>query len=124
MTTRFRPHVLAVALACCAGAHAAAAQPAPANPAPVASSDLHVLRLTNSGKMGITAIYAAPADSIDMSDDLLGRQTANAGRTVTLKIKDPKSVCAFDLQFLMNNGDTVTRKRVNLCQTVDYVFTP
>jgi hypothetical protein len=59
-----------------------------------------------------------------MSDDLLGKQTAGPGRTVLLKVKDPKGDCVFDLQFLMNDGSMVTKKAVNLCQTSDYSFSP
>ena len=98
------------------------AQPAPAAAPP--ASGLHVVKLTNSGKTGITAVYVAPAGSPDLSDDLLGKQTADAGKTVTLRVRDPKAACSFDLQFLMNNGDTVTKKAVNLCETAAYAFTP
>ncbi len=59
-----------------------------------------------------------------MSDDLLGKQTANAGKTVTLKIRDPQGGCVFDIQLLMTNGDTVDRKGVNVCQSAEYAFTP
>jgi hypothetical protein len=98
------------------------AQPSAA--AAPAASDLHVVKLTNSGKTGITAVYVAPVGSPDMSDDLLGKQTADVGKTVTLRVRDPKAACTFDLQFLMNNGDTVTRKAVNLCETAVYAFSP
>jgi hypothetical protein len=82
------------------------------------------LKLTNSGHGGITAIFVAPTGSLDMSDDLLGKQTAGPGKTVNLKIADPKDTCVFDLQFLMNDGSSVVRKGVNLCQTSDYTFSP
>ena len=125
MTAQIRPYALPIAawlaaLACTAPG--ALAQPAPA--AASAAPSLHVVRLTNSGKTGITAVYVSPAGSPDISDDLLGKQTADAGKTVTLRVRDPKAACSFDLQFLMNNGDTVTRKAVNLCETAVYAFTP
>jgi hypothetical protein len=106
-----------------AGLGAARAQPAPATPAPPPGGD-HLIKLTNTGRGGITAIFVARAGSTDVSDDLLGKQTAGPGKTVTLKVKDPKGDCIFDIQFLMNDGSMVTRKAVNLCQTSDYSFTP
>ena len=131
MIDRIHRHALALApllgaLVCAVAAGPAAAEPAPAAPAqaPAAVASLHVVKLTNSGKTGITAVYVAPAGSQDLSDDLLGKQTANAGKTVTLKVRDPNAACTFDLQFLMDNGDTVTKKAVNLCQTTAYAFTP
>ncbi|MGZ6027739.1 MAG: hypothetical protein ACXWKU_22205 [Caulobacteraceae bacterium] len=92
-------------------------------PAAAPKPGVRTLKLTNSGG-GITAIYAAPAGSSDMSDDLLGSQTAGSGRTVTLKVNDDKAACVFDLQFLMSDGKLVTRKAVDLCQTQAYTFTP
>jgi hypothetical protein len=119
-----------IAIAVLAGAVAALgqadAQPAPASsapPAPPKAGD-HVLRLTNAGGGGITAIYVVKTGTHDESDDLLGKQTAGPGKTVVLKVKDPGGDCVFDLQFLMNDGATVTKKAVNLCQTTEMSFTP
>ncbi len=103
--------------------HAEAQPAAAAGGAPAKPGD-HVLRLTNAGKGGITAIYVAKSGSQDVSDDLLGKQTAGAGRTVVLKVKDPGGDCVFDLQFLMSDGSMVIKKAVNLCQTTDISFTP
>jgi len=85
---------------------------------------VHVLKLTNTANDAIQAVYAAPAGTLDLSDDLLGRQTAAPGRTVTLKIKDPKGVCVFDLEVLMNKGDDITKKAVNVCTAETYAFAP
>ena len=93
-------------------------------PGPAAAAGPHVVRLTNSGRGGIVAIYVSPSGSSDTSDDLLGKQTAGPGKTVTLKIVEPKATCLFDLQFLMSDGSTVYRKAVNLCQTSAYTFSP
>jgi hypothetical protein len=121
-----------IAIAVLAGAGAALgqadAQPAatPASSAPPAAPKPgdHVLRLTNAGGGGITAIYVAKTGTHDESDDLLGKQTAGPGKTVVLKVKDPGGDCIFDLQFLMNDGAMVTKKAINLCQTTEMSFTP
>ena len=84
----------------------------------------HMVKLTNSAKMNISAVYVAAAGSLDMSDDLLGKQVAAAGKTVTLKVKDPAASCVFDVRFLMNDGSTVTRSNVDLCHNPDYTFSP
>jgi hypothetical protein len=101
---------------------AASAQPAPAGPD--SKPGPHTLKLTNSGKDGITAIFVAKAGSPDASDDLLGKQTASSGKTVMLKVADPGGACVFDIQFLMNDGRLVTRKAVDLCQTSELSFGP
>lgn len=102
-------------------AASAGAQPA-ASSAPAAPPAEHVLKLTNTAKTAISAVYVAPKGSQDFSDDLLGRQVAGAGRTVTLKVKDPMGSCVFDFQFLMDDGALVTRSGVNLCQTSELSF--
>jgi hypothetical protein len=90
------------------GSDTAAAAPAPG---------LRTFRLTNGGKTGITAVYAAPTGSNNLSDDLLGKQTAGVGRTVTLKVNDATGTCVYDLQLLMSNGDTADVKSLDLCKT-------
>ncbi len=119
--TIFTSIIGAATLAAMAGA--ALAQPAAGASTPQPPGD-HLLKLTNGAKTGILAVYVAPAGSREMSDDLLGKLTANAGKTVTLKIKDPQGACVFDLQFLMNDGATVDRKGVNLCQSGEFALTP
>ena len=109
--------------AACALAAVAAAQPAPASPPPAAPAPgVHQLALTNSGGSVVSAVYVAPTGSLDFSDDLLGKQVASVGKTVRVKVKDPAGACVFDVQFLMADGTSVTRKGVNICQTDSYTF--
>lgn len=104
-------------------AGAALAQPAPsAPPGPPPAGD-HALALVNSAGGVVSAVYVAPSGSLDFSDDLLGKQVASVGKTVHVKVKDPGGSCVFDVQFLMADGTTVTRKAVNVCQSDSYTFT-
>ena len=109
-----------IAIVAAAFAGAASAQPAP-GPPPAAG--VHTVALTNSGGGVVSAVYVAPAGSLDFSDDLLGSQVASVGKTVRVKVKDPAGSCVFDVQFLMADGTVVTRKAVNLCQSDSYTFT-
>ena len=97
----------------------ATAQTAPASP----PAGDHNLALVNSGGAVVSAVYVAPTGSPDFSDDLLGKQVASVGKTVHVKVKDPGGSCVFDVQFLMADGTTVTRKAVNVCQSGSYTFT-
>lgn len=102
---------------------AVSAEPAPAASSPPAATPAaftggdHVIKVTNGGKSAISAIYVAPAGTNNVSDDLLGSQTAGAGKTVTIKVKDPKAECVYDVQFLLADSRMVTQKGVNLCQS-------
>ena len=101
-------------------AGAAAAQPATP---PAASGGSHSLAVTNSGGSVVSAVYVAPSGSLDFSDDLLGKQVASVGKTVRVKVQDPRGTCVFDIQFLMADGATFTRKAVNVCQAESYTLT-
>jgi hypothetical protein len=103
------------------GAAAQTPAPAPA-PAPAPLPGDHVLKLTNTGKGVISAVFVAPTGSQNFTDDLLGAQVAGVGRTVRIKVKDPTGTCVFDVQFLMDDGKLETRTAVNLCQTDAYTF--
>ncbi len=118
---KFRSILSSLVLAAAAAiAGAASAQPAP--PAAPPPGD-HTLAVTNSGGSVVSALYVAPSGSLDFSDDLLGKQVASVGKTVRVKVKDPAGSCVFDVQFLMADGTSVTRKGVNLCQTDSYTLT-
>jgi hypothetical protein len=105
------------------GMATARAEPAPAASTPPAAQPVaftggdHTVRVTNAGKSAVSAIYVARSGSTDFSDDLLGSQTAAAGKTVTVKVRDPKADCVFDMQFLTADARTITQKGVDLCQT-------
>jgi hypothetical protein len=106
---------------CWSGAAYGAAARASAAPAPTPG---YTVRLTNADTQAITAVYASPAGKNDWGDDLLGRQTAAAGRTVTLGFKPmAPELCMQDLQMLMNDGKTIAKGGVDVCQTADYRFT-
>ncbi len=99
---------------------AAAQSSAPVQPAHAGD---HLISVTNSGGAVVSALYVAPSGSPDFSDDLLGKQVASVGKTVKVKVKDPAGACVFDVQFLMADGTTVTRKGVNVCESASYTFT-
>ena len=112
-----------IALAAMAMAGMALAQPGPASPPGPPPGGDHNLTLVNSGGAVVSAIYVAPTGSPDFSDDLLGKQVASVGKTVHVKVKDPAGSCVFDVQFLLADGATVTKKAVNVCQSDSYTFT-
>jgi hypothetical protein len=97
----------------------AAAPAAPAAPPPGG----HLVKLTNTEKQAVTAVYASAPGKNDWGDDLLGKQTAAPGRTVGLIFMAPTTeTCVQDLQLLMNDGKTVQKSAVNVCESADYQF--
>ena len=80
----------------------------------------HTIKLSNSEKQPITAIYASAPGRKDWGEDLLGKQVGAAGKTVTLKIVSAD--CKVDLQMLMNDGTMVVKSDIDVCATPDYRF--
>ena len=106
-------------LAAPAKARPAAPAAAPAPPPPGS----HVVKMTNTEKQAVTAVYASPPGKNDWGDDLLGKQTAAPGRTVTLVFVNPApEACVQDLQLLMNDGKSVQKSGVNVCEQAEYQF--
>ena len=81
-----------------------------------------VLTLVNGDVTAITSIYVAQTGTQNWTEDLLGKQTAGAGKTVTLKIAGPPEQCRYDLQALMNDGKAVQKNDLNVCDAPTYQF--
>jgi hypothetical protein len=84
---------------------------------------VHVVKMTNAERQAITAVYASPPGKNDWGEDLLGKQTAGAGRTVALRFRAATpDACVQDLQMLMNDGKVIEKPGVNVCDSADYRF--
>jgi len=73
------------------------------------------VQCANGGKRPIVAVYTSPPGRADWSDDMLGKGTLKPGQTAMLKLKARPDGCKVDFSALLDNGDTVTRKDVDLC---------
>jgi hypothetical protein len=113
-------HVCGSSLAAPARRPAAAPPATPAGPPPPGA---HMVKLTNGEAQAVTAVYASAPGKNDWCDDLLGKQTAGPGKTVSLMFMAPTpDTCVQDLQMLMNDGKVVQKAAVNVCETADYQF--
>ena len=79
-----------------------------ANPA----TDVHA---ANGGKRPIVAVYASKPGLSDWGDDMLGKGTLKPGQSAKLKLKAKPDGCKVDFNALLDNGDNVTKKDVDLC---------
>ncbi|HTK36074.1 MAG TPA: hypothetical protein VL358_12415 [Caulobacteraceae bacterium] len=120
--------VVGLSLGLGAQGYAAPAKPKPATAASAATAGpppagAHLVKLTNTEKQAVTAIYASAPGKNDWGEDLLGKQTAAPGRTVSLTfIARTPEACVQDIQLLMNDGKTVQKNGVNVCDQADYQF--
>ena len=73
------------------------------------------VQCANGGKLAIVAVYTSPPGRSDWSDDMLGKGTLKPGQTAMLKLKAKPDGCKVDFSALLDNGDTVTKKDIDLC---------
>jgi hypothetical protein len=79
------------------------------------SNPAATVHCANSGKRPIVAVYTSPPGRSDWSDDMLGKGTLKPGQSAMLKLKAKPDGCKVDFSALLDNGDTVTKKDVDLC---------
>jgi hypothetical protein len=73
------------------------------------------VQCANEGKKAIVAVYTSPPGRSDWSDDMLGKGTLKPGQSRMLKLKAKPDGCKVDFSALLENGDTVTKKDIDLC---------
>ncbi|HEY4031763.1 MAG TPA: hypothetical protein VGM25_15575 [Caulobacteraceae bacterium] len=73
------------------------------------------VQCANGGKRPIVAVYTSPPGRGDWSDDMLGKGTLKPGQSAMLKLKAKPDGCKVDFSALLDNGDTVTKKDIDLC---------
>jgi hypothetical protein len=73
------------------------------------------VQCANGGKQAIVAVYTSPPGRDDWSDDMLGKGTLKPGQSRMLKLKAKPDGCKVDFSALLENGDTVTKKDIDLC---------
>ena len=73
------------------------------------------VQCANGGKLAIVAVYTSPPGRADWSDDMLGKGTLKPGQSRMLKLKAKPDGCKVDFSALLDNGDTVTKKDIDLC---------
>jgi hypothetical protein len=73
------------------------------------------VQCANGGKLAIVAVYTSPPGRSDWSDDMLGKGTLKPGQTRMLKLKAKPDGCKVDFSALLVNGDSVTKKDIDLC---------
>ena len=83
--------------------------------ADAAGNPAKAVQCANGEKRPIVAVYTSPPGRADWSDDMLGKGTLKPGQSATLQLKAKPDGCKIDFSALLDNGDTVTKKDVDLC---------
>ena len=74
-----------------------------------------VLQVDNSGKRPIVAIYSSPPGLADWSEDILGKAALKPGQSRKLTLKARPQACKVDVIAMQDNGDTSTKRDIDMC---------
>jgi hypothetical protein len=88
--------------------------------APVLAEDL-VFALTNDSSANLQELYVSASDADAWGDDILGRDILAAGESGDVTITDGMETCAYDLRFVMDNGNTIEGS-ADLCETNSFTM--
>jgi len=80
--------------------------------------------LINSTSQSLHYFYAAPSNTTDWGDDLLGETgTLEAGQTGTVFIGDGSDQCLYDFSFETGEGGTLEAFGIDICALDSYTLT-
>jgi len=79
------------------------------------------MELTNSTRMAIIEIYAAPVSSGRWHEDLLGNEILTPANSAVVSIDDA-SGCWFDFKTVFDDGTTSIRRAIDVCEVQKYAI--
>ncbi len=90
--------------------------------APATAEDRRV-RIINDTNHTMVRFYASNSSRTTWEEDILGRQVLPSGRSVVINIDDGSGACLYDFKAVFDDGDELTRQRVNVCEISEYRYT-
>jgi hypothetical protein len=81
------------------------------------------VRIHNNTGWTMLRFYASDSRVTSWQEDMLGRGTLAAGRSIMMNIDDGSGACLYDFKAEFTNGQVLTRFNVNVCQIADYYYT-
>lgn len=80
------------------------------------------VKVTNSSQQIVTEIYAAPADTGDYKENVLGSAVRiQSGGTATVTFDDA-GACAFDFQAITGDDDMLVALNVDVCAVPEFTL--
>ena len=89
--------------------------------APAFAKDL-VFDLTNHSYANLQELYVSAPDTDEWGEDILGRDVLAVDEAANVTIPDGTDTCAFDLRFVMDNGNIIEGS-ADLCTTNSFTIT-
>ncbi|MGU3540554.1 hypothetical protein [Methylobacterium sp. A54F] len=89
---------------------------------PALSANRHV-DIVNETGMAIKHFYASTSGNNEWEEDILGRDVIQDGETFDIDIDDGSGKCVYDFKAVFENGQSLVRNRINVCQISTFTYT-
>jgi hypothetical protein len=91
--------------------------------ASVYAADRRVVIVNNTG-VPMTNFYASASETNDWEEDILGRDILDDGEEVRVNIDDGSGECMFDFKGVFKGGQSVVKKKIDVCHIGKFTFNP
>ncbi len=81
------------------------------------------VEIVNATPHAMVRLYVLAADRDDGEDDVLGDRILKPGQSVRIDMNDGSDVCLFDVRADLDDGKTLTRRKINACEMTTYRLT-
>ncbi|MFD0936572.1 hypothetical protein ACFQ12_15495 [Methylobacterium trifolii] len=86
-----------------------------------AAANRHV-DIVNKTGMDIKHFYASTTGTDDWEEDILGRDVISDGETFDINLDDGTGKCKYDFKAVFENGQSLVRNNINVCQISTFTY--
>lgn len=90
--------------------------------APTFAANRKVDIINKTGSV-MTSFFASSTGTDSWEEDMLDNDTLANGETLEADIDDGTKACIYDFKAVFADGDTVVKKKVNVCEISTFTFT-
>ncbi|ONG55912.1 hypothetical protein BKE38_07535 [Pseudoroseomonas deserti] len=90
-------------------------------PSPAEAQDRRV-QLVNASRTTIVSFHASNSKRSSWEEDILGNDVLEPGQSVTINIDDGTGACVFDFLTVLQGGQRIERRGVNVCEVSTYTI--
>lgn len=88
----------------------------------IASAADYRINLVNATSQSIERFYASNVGTNHWEEDILGVNILHPGHYVRINLYDGSGYCRFDFKTVMESGQTIVRRNVNVCGITEYTI--
>jgi hypothetical protein len=88
---------------------------------PASAEDLEFV-LTNASSYAVKSFFTSPVDIQQWEEDVFGENYLPAGNQVTITVSDDRTVCVYDMKFVLEDDSEFIENAVDLCELGEYTL--